>query len=82
MAPVLDLVTAGEAALVAFLLTLGVLVVFVESVPGRTAAAILLVALVLAAVLAALGELGIGLILVGFAAAFVANGVFEWLTTR
>lgn len=77
-----DLATAGAAALVAFLVTLGVLVVFVESVPGRTAALVFLVALVLAALLAILGESGIGLILIGFAAAFVANGVFEWLTTR
>lgn len=82
MALLPDLVVAGEAALVAFLLTLGVLVVFVESFSGRTAALVLLVALVLAALLVVLGEAGVGLILVGFASAFVANGVFDWLTTR
>lgn len=82
MAPLLDPATAGAAALVAFFVTLGVLVVFVEEVPRRGAAILFLVGLVLAASLAILGQLGVGLVLLGFAAAFVANGVFEWLTTR
>ncbi len=82
MAPLLALATSGAVALVAFLVTLGVLVIFVESVRGRTTALVLLVAVILAALLAVLGEAGIGLIPLGFAAAFVANAVFEWLTTR
>ena len=82
MAPLLDLATAGAAALVAFLVTLGVLVVFVEDVPRRAVAILFLVGLVLAASLAIVGQLGVGLVLLGFAAAFAANGGFEWLTTR
>ncbi len=82
MALLPDLATAGGIALVVFLLTLGVLVVFLESVPRRVVLVLLLVALVSAVLLAVLGELGIGLIIFAFAAAFAANGVFEWLTTR
>lgn len=77
-----DLATAGGVALAVFLLVLGFLVVFVESVPPRLVAVVSFVALVLAVVLAVLGELGISLIALGFPAALIANGMFEWLTTR
>ncbi len=77
-----DLAVAGEIALVVFLIALGVLVLFVESMPGRAAGVVILTALVLSAVLTVLGELGIGVIVIAFAVAFVANGAFEWLTTR
>jgi dipeptide/tripeptide permease len=77
-----DLATAGGIALAVFLLALGFLVVFMESVPPRLVAVVSLVAIILAALLAVLGELGIGLVALGFPAALIANGVFEWLTTR
>lgn len=77
-----DLATAGGIALAVFLLTLGVLVVFLESVPRRVVLVLLLVGLVSAVLLALLGETGVGVILLAFAAAFVANDAFEWLTTR
>ncbi len=82
MAVLPDLGLAALAALVVFLLTLGVLVVFVETVPRRILAAVLASALVLAAFLGAVGEIGLGLVPLGFVAAFLANAVFEWLTTR
>lgn len=77
-----DLTVAGGIALAAFLLTLGVLVVFVESVPRRITFGFLLIALVVVVPLAFLDEFGIGLVVLGFAAAFLANDIFEWLTTR
>lgn len=82
MALLPDLATAGTYALIVFLITLGALVVFVEAVPRRIIASILLVALVAAIVLSVLGELGVGLLFLGFAAALLANGLFEGLTTR
>ncbi len=77
-----DLTVAGGIALAVFLLTLGVLVIVLESVPRRIVFGLLLITIVLVAVLSLLGELGIGIILLAFAAAFLANDVFEWLTTR
>ncbi len=77
-----DLTVAGGIALAVFLLTLGVLVIFLESVPRRMVIGLLLITIVLVAVLSLFGEFGIGIILLAFAAAFLANDVFEWLTTR
>ncbi len=77
-----DLTVAGGIALAVFLLTLGVLVIFLESVPRRIVFRLLLITIVLVAVLSLFDELGIGIILLAFAAAFLANDVFEWLTTR
>ncbi len=77
-----DLTVAGGIALAVFLLTLGVLVIFLESVPRRIVFRLLLITIVLGAVLSLFDELGIGIILLAFAAAFLANDVFEWLTTR
>ncbi len=77
-----DLTVAGGIALAVFLLTLGVLVIFLESVPRRMVIGLLLITIVLVAVLSLFGEFGIGIILLAFAAAFRANDVFEWLTTR
>ena len=82
MALLPDLATAGGMALVVFLVTLGILVVFVEAVPRRTAVGVVVAALVLAAGLALLGEAGLGLVFLGFAGAVAANDAFEWLTTR
>lgn len=77
-----DLTVAGGIALAVFLLTLGVLVVFLESVPRRMVFGLLLIAVVLLVVLAFLDQLSVGIIVLAFAAAFLANDVFEWLTTR
>ncbi len=82
MALLPDLATAGGIALAVFLVALGVLVLFVESVPRRTVVVLVLVAVVLASALVLLGELGIAMVALAFAAAFVANDAFEWLTTR
>ncbi len=77
-----DLTLAGGIALAVFLLTLGVLVIFLESVPRRMVFGLLLITIVVVAALSLFDELGIGIILLAFAAAFLANDVFEWLTTR
>ncbi len=77
-----DLAVAGGVALAVFLLTLGVLVVFFESVPRRAVFGLLLVALVLLTVLTFLDELGVGIVILALALAFLANDLFEWLTTR
>lgn len=77
-----DLTVAAGYGLLVFLITLGVLVVFVEALPRRIVVAIVLVAVLLAAFTSIVGETGVGLIALSFAAALVANGVFEWLTTR
>lgn len=82
MALLPDLVTAGGVALAVFLIVLGVLVVFVESLDRRIAAVSILVPLVLAAVFVLLGELGVAFVLVGLAGAVAANEVFERLTMR
>ncbi len=82
MALLPDLVTAGGVALAVFLIGLGVLVVFVESLDRRKASVLILVPVVFAALLTVLGEFGIALIPLGLAAAVLANEVFEWLTTR
>jgi len=82
MALLPDLATAALYAAVVFLVSLGFLVVFVETVrPVRV-----IVALVVCA-LAALGllwfvETGLAFLMVALAGAVVANQVFEWLTTR
>ncbi len=77
-----DLGVAGGIALAVFLVALGLLVVFVESVGRRVVVTVIGAAVVLGVVLSLLGELGVALIALGFAAAFVANEVFEWLTMR
>ncbi len=77
-----DLGVAGGIALAVFLVVLGFLVVFVESVGRRAVVAVVGIVLVLGVALSLLGEPGVALIAFGFAAAFVANEMFEWLTTR
>jgi len=78
---------AGDGAdsgphLVVFLLFLGLLVVFVETIPPRLLMVILLAAILFAAWLAWVGEAGLSFLALGAAAALVANHAFEWLTTR
>src|SRR5438094_250671 len=77
-----DLAAAGLYGVVVFLLTLGLLVVFVETVPPRRLLALLLGSALAAVVLAGLGEVGVALLVLGIGAALVANLTFEWLTTR
>ena len=82
MALLPDLATAGLAAAVVFLLILGFLVVFVEAI--RTAWLVVLVAgdVVVAAILAGLGELGVSLVVAAAGFALLASQGFEWLSTR
>lgn len=82
MALLPDLVTAGGVALLIFLLTLGILVVFVEAVPRRVLVAVPLAAVVLASLLVLAGDLGTAVLALAFGAALVAKGAFEWLTMR
>jgi drug/metabolite transporter (DMT)-like permease len=77
-----DIAAAGLYGLVLFLLALGVLVIFVEKVSARRLVGLLLAAGLAALVLATIGEAGLALLAVGFAAALLANQTFEWLTTR
>ncbi len=81
--PVLpDLAVAAGYGLVVFLITLGLLVVFVEALPRRIVVAVIMVAFLLAAFMALVGEAGVGVVSLAFAAAVIANELFEWLTTR
>lgn len=82
MALLPDLGIAGGIALAVFLLTLGVLVIFVETVAPRRLVAVMGACVAVAAGLVLLGEVGLSLAPLGFAAAFLANHAFEWLTTR
>ena len=82
MAVLPDLVTAGLYGLVVFLLALGFLVIFVETVPPRRLVALILGSVLVAIVLAGMGEPGVGFLALAVGAALVANHAFEWLTTR
>ncbi len=77
-----DLGLAALYGLVVFLLALGFLVVFVESISMRRLLAALVVTLVVAAGLVSNGEPGLSLLALGVAGAFIANHAFERLTTR
>ncbi len=78
----LDPVTGALAGVAAFLIVLGVLVVFVEAVrPSRVAIAVL-AAVVASALLWVMGEVGLGLVALAFGGAVLADHVFDWLTTR
>ena len=82
MAALPDLAAAGLYGVVVFLLALGLLVIFVETVPPRRLIALLLGAFLVAVVLAGMGETGIAFLALGVGAALIANHAFEWLTTR
>jgi hypothetical protein len=82
MAVLPDAATAGALATAVFLLSLGLLVVFVESLRSEVVGGILIIVLVLSAVLVYLGEFGVALVLLAFGGAVIANQVFDWLTTR
>lgn len=78
----LDPGTGALIGVAVFLLALGTLVVFLETVRSSLAMALVLVAVVVAALLAFLGEVGLGIVVLGFGAAVIADHVFDWLTTR
>jgi len=82
MALLPDPATAGLYAAVVFLLMLGVLVIFVETVSFPRFVAIVAGCFVVALALVLLGELGLALIPLGVGGAFIGNHAFEWLTTR
>jgi hypothetical protein len=77
-----DITAAALYGLVLFLLVLGVLVVFVETVPPRRLVGLLLGSGLAALILATNGEVGLAFLALGLAAALLANQTFEWLTTR
>lgn len=82
MALLPDLAAAAIYAAVVFLVALGFLVVFVETIrPSRLIATIVACAALVAS-LVWLGEPGLGLLVLGIAGAFVGSQVFDWLTTR
>src|SRR2546422_6390061 len=82
MAALPDLAAAGLYGVVVFLLALGFLVIFVETVPPRRLIALLLGAFLVAVVLAGMGETRVAFLALGGGAALVADHAFEWLTTR
>jgi hypothetical protein len=78
----LDPGTGALVGAVVFLLVLGVLVIFVEALRTSLVLTFVIVAVVGAALLASLGELGLGFALLGFGGAVIADHAFDWLTTR
>jgi uncharacterized membrane protein (DUF485 family) len=82
MAVLPDLATASLYAVVVFLLVLGVLVVFVETVSFRKLVIVVLGAVLTASILLGIGEAGMAIVAMGVAAAVLANQTFEWLTNR
>jgi len=78
----LDPITGALGGVAVFLVVLGLLVVFVDAVrPSRALLAVVADAAV-AALLVFVGEIGLGLVALGFGAAVVADHVFDWFTTR
>ncbi len=77
-----DPASAAPYALAVFLLLLGGLVVFVESIrPARFRVALIAAAAVIVLLVLA-GELGAALVVLGAGGALAANQLFEWSTTR
>jgi len=77
-----DLATAALYAVVVFLLVLGFLIVFVEAVRPSQLLALLITDFVVAGIFVFAGEYGMSLLSLAVAASFIANHIFEWLTTR
>lgn len=82
MALLPDLAAAALYGAVVFLVVLGFLVVFVETIPTRRLAAAIVGVLLIAVALASSGEAGAALLVIGVGVALAANHAFEWLTTR
>src|SRR5207247_9834410 len=77
MAALPDLAAAGLYGVVVFLLTLGLLVVFVETVPPRRLLALLLGSALAAVVLAGPRGVGVALVVPGIGASPVARRTLE-----
>ncbi len=82
MALLADPAAAALYALAAFLVVLGILVVFVEAVRMARFLLLLSADVAFAILLVLFGELGVALVVLGLGGALIANQVFEWLTTR
>src|SRR2546421_12540701 len=82
MAALPDLAAAGLYGVVVFLLALGFLVIFVETVPPRRLIALLLGSFLVAVVLAGRGGAGVAFLGPGVGAGPLPNHAFEGLTTR
>jgi hypothetical protein len=82
MALLPDPATAGLYATAVFLVSLGVLVVFVETVSFGRFVEVVVGSFVVALAFVLIGELGLSLLPLALGCAFIANNVFEWLTTR
>lgn len=82
MALLPDLAAAALYAVVVFLLSLGLLVVFVETIPPRLLMVVILAVILFGAWLAWVGEVGLSFLALGIAIALGANHAFEWLTAR
>src|SRR5947199_7537430 len=82
MAALPDLAAAGLYGVVVFLLALGFLVIFMETVPPRRLIALLLGSFLVAVVLAGMGEKGVAYLARGSGAAIIETSAFEALTAR
>jgi hypothetical protein len=82
MALLPDLAAAGLYAAVVFLLVLGFLVVFLETIRGSHLAVILGVDAAATLVVFAAGEIGLALVVLAVGLGFLANQAFEWSTGR
>lgn len=82
MALLPDLAAAGLYAAVLFLLVLGFLVVFVETIQARHLAVILAIDGAASVVAFAAGDAGVAVVLIAIGLAFLANHAFEWSTAR
>src|SRR2546425_11276546 len=80
MALLPDLTAAALYALVVFLLFLGLLFVFVETIPPRLLMVIILAAILFAAWLGWVGEAGASILCLGLAAALLWNHAFYGFT--
>jgi len=77
-----DLTVAAIYAVVVFLLALGFLVVFIETIRVRRMIAGVVAAAALSVGLAWTGETGVAFLVLGVGAALAANHAFEWFTMR
>ena len=82
MALLPDLAVAAIYAVILFLVALGFLVVFVESIRPSRVVVSLVVGVGVAAALGWAGETGLGLLALAAGGAILASRVFERLTSR
>lgn len=82
MAILVDPSTTALATVVAFLVALGLLVVFIETISRVRLVAVLVLDIAIAGSLVAADEAGLALVTLSVAAAVLTNEVFERFTTR